>query len=104
MGTGYVVGNPGVADLAVCELVVPFLPVPAPYAAVAPPTPAKYSKIAVTSMTAIAPVYANGTACRVAGWGSLSMINLGTGYYSNALKQLTVSILDNTACGRMWPK
>lgn len=68
-------------------------------------TVAKVSKIVVTAgITAAAPVYANNTACRVAGWGSLSMVNLGTGYYSNALQELSLPILDSPSCARMWPK
>lgn len=105
LGTGYVAGFPGTADVAFCTLVAPgFNPAPALFSAVAPPTPALYTKIAVTSITTALPVFANSTVCKVAGWGSLSMVNLGTGYYSNALQELTVSILDTTACGRMWPK
>jgi len=105
----YVPGNPGANDLALCELDADIAPAPLIYGDTALPlTPAPITLITVLNdyipgkLTTGAIV--NSTRCKVAGWGSTSMINLGTGLYTNYLQELSVSLLDVVACNRMWPK
>lgn len=101
--TAYVAGYPGVGDVVLCTLPDPFV---APVAAFSATSTARISFRTIPgAITATAPAtLVNGTVCKAAGWGSLSMVNLGTGFYSNALQELSVTILDVTACNRMWPK
>jgi hypothetical protein len=98
LSTTYAAGNPGLADVAFCTLDLAF----AALVAFAPATTQTFSKITVKNDFAPTPV--NGTRCKVAGWGSYSMVNLGTGHYTNYLQELPVTLLDIPSCQRMWPK
>lgn len=45
-----------------------------------------------------------GTMCRVVGWGSVSMISLGSLTFVNDLQAINLPILEHSKCAAMWPK
>lgn len=93
----YAPGYPGFGDVASCTL-------DSPYVASPTTTAATGMKIAVVTVVKDDATLVNGTTCVAIGWGSTSMINLGSSFYANALQQIGVNILDNPSCQRMWPK
>jgi hypothetical protein len=46
----------------------------------------------------------SGTICKLIGWGSVSMVNLGNAVYANELQVVSLPILDFDKCVKMWPK